>query len=78
MSYRGHVENGLVKIDEPVTLPEGASVQIDLIENTASQSSCEEGISLYDRLKPVIGMAQGLPSDASLNVDHYLYGQPKP
>jgi len=78
MSYRGHVENGMVKIDGPVTLPEGASVQIDLVETTAAQSNNEEGPTLYDRLKPVIGMAQGLPADASINVDHYLYGQPKP
>ncbi|HEY4761017.1 MAG TPA: hypothetical protein VIH42_10595 [Thermoguttaceae bacterium] len=78
MSYRGHVENGMVKIDEPVALPEGTKVQIDLIENSISKSSNEEGLSLYDRLKTVIGMAQGLPADASLNVDHYLYGQPKP
>ncbi len=78
MSYRGHVENGVVKIDGPVALPEGASVQIDLVETAAVQSNNEEGPSLYDRLKPVIGMAQGLPADASINVDHYLYGQPKP
>jgi len=33
--------------------------------------------SLYERLKPVIGMAKGLPPDAAQNVDHYLYGHPK-
>ena len=33
--------------------------------------------SLYDRLKSVAGKAEGLPADASLQVDHYLYGQPK-
>jgi hypothetical protein len=77
MSYRGHVENGMVKIDGSVALPEGASVQIDLVETSAVQSNNEEGPSLYDLLKPVIGTVQGLPADASINVDHYLYGQPK-
>jgi predicted DNA-binding antitoxin AbrB/MazE fold protein len=77
MTYRGHVENGIVKFDEPVALPEGANVQIELIENTESDTGEEKRLSLYDRLEPVIGMAQGLPPDASLNVDHYLYGQPK-
>lgn len=77
MSYRGHVEKGMVKIDGPITLPKGAGVQISLIETTAVQSNNEEGPSLYDWLKPVIGMAQGLPADASINVDHYLYGQAK-
>jgi hypothetical protein len=78
MSYHGHVKNGMVKIDEPVALPEGAGVRVELLDNAASQSSDQEGLSLYDRLKPVIGTAQGLPPDASLNVDSYLYGQLQP
>ena len=37
----------------------------------------EAGRSLYDRLKPLVGAAKDLPPDASINVDHYLYGHPK-
>ena len=70
MTYRGHVENGIVVLDEPVALPEGAPVQVDLLGEDA-------GKSLYDRLKSVIGKAEGLPPDAAQNIDHYLYGQPK-
>jgi hypothetical protein len=70
MTYRGHVENGIVVLDDAVALPEGASVQVDLVSE-------EAGATLYERLKSVIGKAQGLPPDAALNVDHYLYGQPK-
>lgn len=33
--------------------------------------------SLYDALKPFIGIATDLPPDAALNHDHYLYGAPK-
>jgi hypothetical protein len=33
--------------------------------------------TLYERLKSVAGKAEGLPSDASINHDHYLYGLPK-
>jgi len=33
--------------------------------------------SLLDRLGDVVGKAEGLPADASQNVDHYLYGHPK-
>lgn len=75
MSYRGHVQNGAVVLDDVVVLPEGAPVQVDLIAD--SQESDEAGPTLYERLKPVIGTAKGLPPDAALNVDHYLYGQPK-
>ena len=75
MSYRGHVENGVVILDELVTLPEGAPVQVDLV-GSANRAE-ETGTTLYERLKSVIGTAQGLPPDAAMNVDHYLYGQPK-
>ena len=33
--------------------------------------------SLAERLANVIGKAQSLPPDASVNLDHYLYGLPK-
>jgi hypothetical protein len=74
MTYRGHVENGAVVLDEPIVLPEGVAVQVDVLDKKESE---ETGPALYDRLKSVIGAAQGLPTDASLNVDHYLYGQAK-
>ena len=70
MIYRGHVHNGVVVLDDPAALPEGTLVEVDLVAE-------DTGATLYDRLKPVIGTAQGLPPDAALNVDHYLYGQPK-
>lgn len=37
----------------------------------------KRGDLLYERLKSVIGAARGMPPDASVNVDHYLYGAPK-
>ena len=62
-------------LDDSVVLPEGAGVQIDF---AGSEKIAEEvGATLCERLKSVIGTAQGLPPDAALNVDHYLYGQPK-
>ena len=33
--------------------------------------------SLAERLANVVGKATGLPPDASVNHDHYLYGVPK-
>ena len=32
MTYRGHVKNGQVALDEPVALPEGAPVNIEVVE----------------------------------------------
>lgn len=38
----------------------------------------EEAIpSIYETLKDFVGKAEGLPPDASVNLDHYLYGLPK-
>jgi hypothetical protein len=76
MTLNGHVHNGVVILDDPVGLPEGTKVRVEAVEPTAEQPE-GEAATLYERLKPVIGQAQGLPEDASLQVDHYLYGHPK-
>lgn len=75
MTYRGHIENGNIVFDEPVDLPEGAKVKVDLCDALTD----DEGQipTLYERLKSVIGKAEGLPPDASVNVDFCLYGGPK-
>jgi hypothetical protein len=73
MTYRGHVKNGVVVLEEPVVLPEGASVQVDLVadENVAE----ERGATLYEQLAPLAGAARGLPPDLASNHDSYLHGQ---
>jgi hypothetical protein len=32
MTYRGHIKNGQVALDEQAQLPEGAAVQIEVLE----------------------------------------------
>jgi hypothetical protein len=75
MVYRGHVENGRIILPDSVCLPEGTQVRVEVVENEAAPEV--EGPTLFERLKSVAGQAQGLPADASANVDHYLYGHPK-
>jgi len=70
MTYRGHVENGVVVLDDPVELPEGAAVDINL-------SGEREIPTLAERLKDVCGIVKTLPEDISEQHDHYLYGTPK-
>ena len=77
MTHGGHVKNGVVILDPPVDLPEGAEVEVRLIEAPADSHAAEEGPSLYERLEHVVGKAKGLPPDAAINHDHYLYGLPK-
>ena len=76
MTYKGHIENGAVVFDEPVDLPEGARVRIDVCQ-TPLQSEQEYPSSLAETLAPYTGKAVGLPEDAAENHDHYLLGTPK-
>jgi predicted DNA-binding antitoxin AbrB/MazE fold protein len=68
MTYKGHVKNGVVVLDEPADLPDGAEVQIEL---------AAEEQTLYERLKDVIGIVKGLPPDFAEQHDHYIHGKPK-
>jgi hypothetical protein len=67
MTYRGRVQNGVIVLDDPGKLPDGAEVEVRPI-GQAGQTR-----TLYDRLKNVIGTAEGLPSDLAENHDHYLH-----
>ena len=69
MVYRGHVRNGVVVLDEPAELPEGAEVRVELAEE-------EDVPTLADRLRDVIGIIEG-PPDLAENHDHYAHGKPK-
>ena len=42
MTYRGHVKNGVVVLDEPVKLPEGAEVKVDLAAASSDSTMDEE------------------------------------
>ncbi|MBM4039632.1 MAG: hypothetical protein FJ290_14080 [Planctomycetes bacterium] len=70
MTYRGHVENGLVVLDEPASLPEGARVRVEPEES-------EREPTLAERLKDVVGIIEGLPPDFAEQHDHYIHGTPK-
>jgi len=72
MVYKGHIKNGKVVFDEQATPPEGAAVRVEVVEETADQPE-----SLHQFLLSIAGKAVGLPADAAINHDHYLYGTPK-
>ena len=77
MTYRGHVNNGVVVLDDAVTLPEGLSVRVEPAESVSDEDDEKNIPTLLERLAPFVGKLEGLPPDASVNVDHYLYGLPK-
>ncbi len=70
MTYRGRVKNGVVLIEGGASPPEGSQVEVSLLTQN-------EGLpTLAERYKDIIGILEGLPPDASVNHDHYLYGTP--
>ncbi|HPD15233.1 MAG TPA: hypothetical protein PLE19_09795 [Planctomycetota bacterium] len=70
MTYRGHVENGVVVLDEPAPLAEGTRVRVEPDESGRE-------LTLAERLKDVIGIVKGLPPDFAAQHDHYIHGTPK-
>ena len=78
MTYHGYIQNGQIIFSEPVALPEGAEVRVDVLDGKiADANRAESEKTLYERLKPVIGAAKGLPPDLATQHDHYLHGRPK-
>ena len=67
MSFQGHVQNGVVVFDEPVSLPEGRVARVEPATMPARKT-------LAERYKNVISAAVDLPADMAKNHDHYLHG----
>ena len=70
MSFQGHIQNGGVVFDEPVTLPEGSEVRVEVVSSPVRKT-------LAERYKNIIGVVDDLPEDMAENHDHYLHGTPK-
>jgi hypothetical protein len=81
MVYRGRVKNGVVVLEGRARPEEGTKVTVHAVRTLrkAARPSRKKKppMTLYERLKPVLGKAKGLPPDAAINIDHYLYGLPK-
>jgi hypothetical protein len=75
MTYRGHVKNGVVVFNGPEKPPDGAPVEVAVLESDAAVSS-ETGL-LRDLLLDFSGTVEGLPADMAKNHDHYAHGRPK-
>lgn len=73
MTYKGHVQNGAIVLDEPMRLPEGTPVKIELAVETHAPGK-GSAPSFGERYAEVLGKACSLPEDAAENHDHYLYG----
>jgi hypothetical protein len=73
MTYRGHIKNGQILLDRPTSLPEGAAVDVQLVERHEPTDNSQPAI--WNRLLKLAGTVEGLPSDAAENHDKYLSGK---
>lgn len=71
MTIEGTVINGVIVLDPPGQLPEGARVEVTVKEKPQAASPLAEALLKH------AGTAQGLPEDLAEQHDHYLYGTPK-
>jgi hypothetical protein len=81
MVYRGHVENGTIRLEGSVILPEGAEVRVE-VEGHAQKDSDPNAPEIEDVLRAIWADVpqeewDRLPADLTDNLDHYIYGTPK-
>lgn len=84
MTVRGKVKNGKVILINSKAFPDGTEVEVRPMKKRKPSAKSRKPVkskvqprSLAERLANVMGKATGLPPDASVNHDHYLYGLPK-
>jgi predicted DNA-binding antitoxin AbrB/MazE fold protein len=73
MTLLGHIRNGRIELDQPLSLPEGTKVKIEILDGTQEIT----GQSLGERLLKYAGRITDAPSDLADQHDHYLHGTPK-
>ena len=73
MTCKGRVKNGVVVLEEGVSLPEDAEVNIEVV----GQDKPGPPPSWAEVFKDVIGSVDDLPPDMARNHDHYIHGTPK-
>ncbi len=76
MTFRGEVRNGVIVLESGASLDEGTVVTVEAIQAAPDHDTAGEK-TLLDRLRSVVGIAEGLPSDLAAQHDHYLHGRPK-
>lgn len=69
MVYRGHVQDGMVVLEDGARLPEGTPV---IVQTTEPSSADSDSVYRLGELAVPTGVA-----DLAANVDHHLYGHPK-
>lgn len=74
MTYKGHVQNGSVVLDESADLPDGAFVTVEIAAAESAEPATPSA-SLAEHYRCLVGAIDGLPEDWSEDHDKYLREQ---
>jgi hypothetical protein len=77
MTYRGHIRNGWITLDNPTPLPEGAAVKVEVLGSGDNDQSGQARENLNALLRRHAGKGRDLPPDLATHHDHYAHGKPK-
>ena len=88
VQFNDHFDGRAITPDELVDIPVNVPLRITIepagvevvgvpAPNDAPTSPDVPVPTLAERMKAFIGCLDGLPADAAINHDHYLYGAPK-
>jgi hypothetical protein len=75
MTCKGKVVGGVVVLDDPQALPEGAQVKVAMLKSQKRPRTATS--EPWSTLLKFAGKAKGLPADMARNHDHYIHGTPK-
>ena len=75
MTLLGYIRNGRIELDQPLSLPEGAKVQIEILDGVNQDET--SGQTLGEKLLKYAGRITDAPSDLAEQHDHYLHGTAK-
>jgi hypothetical protein len=82
MTYRGHVENGVIQLQGSVVLPEGAEVCVEVAAAAGKEEFDPNAPPIEEKLRAIWADVSEeewnrLPPDLTDNLDHYIYGMPR-
>ena len=75
MTLLGHIKDGRIELDQPLALPEGAKVQVEVLG--PAEQGAPAGETLGEKLLKYAGRITDAPADLAAQHDHYLHGTPK-
>jgi hypothetical protein len=81
MTYRGHVENGMIQLQGSVVLPEGAEVCVEVAAADKEEFD-PNAPPIEEKLHAIWADVSKeewdrLPPDLTNDLDHYIYGTPR-